>query len=137
MSAVMLFEGQKVTKLDGLDDRPVNVGGDSLLWADLDQPSEEDCGEVSAAFGLDEEGAHRLSSTASEPYFRDGGSFVHVTAYTPLVDGDALMEIECVVGESWVSPRTMGLWLCWRSSPTGPLGRVRLVSLTVRRFSPT
>ena len=102
MSAVILFEGQKVTKLDGLDDRPANVGGDSLLWADLDQPSEEDCGEVSAAFGLDEESAHRLSSTASEPYFRDGGSFIHVTAYTPLAGGDTLMEIECVVGESWV-----------------------------------
>jgi magnesium transporter len=102
MSTVILFEGENATKLDSLDDRPANVGGSSLLWADFDQLSEEETRDVSASFGLDGESSHRLSSTATEPYFRESGSFIHVTAYTPQPDGDALMEIECVVGESWV-----------------------------------
>ena len=99
---VLLFEGHTVTQLESLDDRP-RLRSDMLLWVDLHGFSEAGADAVAEAFELDERARERLAEGDGGPYFRDGGEFVHVTAFAPDPDADdELVELECVVGERWI-----------------------------------
>jgi len=100
---VLLLHGREVRKLDSLDDRPSRLRSEMLLWVDLRGFSEEASRPVVETFKLDEESALRLANGDGGPFFRDGGDYVHVTAYAPEGEArDELMEIECVVGERWI-----------------------------------
>jgi magnesium transporter len=103
MSQAILFEEDETTELEDLGSRPRRLGGDSLLWVDLDRGNSGDADEVAKALDLDEETRDRLAEAQDRPAFRDRGRYLHITTYAPRSDdGEKLHAVECVVGENWV-----------------------------------
>ncbi len=105
MNSTILFDRDQVEHLDDLSERPQRLRGSKLLWADIDDRSEENAGEVARAFELDSATRDRLSSSDQRPVFQDFGRYIHLTTYSPCEeDGkeEDLIALECVVGENWV-----------------------------------
>jgi magnesium transporter len=103
MSIAILFDGDRVERLNDLADRPKRLGGSELLWVDVDRSSEEDATRVAEAFGLDRETRSCLAASKDRAIFRDHGRYIHVTTYAPDEDDEGeLISLECVVGERWV-----------------------------------
>ena len=103
MSEAILFDRDKVERLDDLADRPRRLGGSKLLWVDVDRESEESSHAVAEAFGLDTHTSECLASSKDRAVFNDRGRYIHVTTYAPDEDEEGeLIALECVVGESWV-----------------------------------
>jgi magnesium transporter len=103
MSIAILFDGDRVERLNHLADRPKRLGGSELLWVDVDRSSEEDATRVAEAFGLDRETRSCLAASKDRAIFRDHGRYIHVTTYAPDEDDEGeLISLECVVGERWV-----------------------------------
>jgi magnesium transporter len=103
MSDAILFDRDQVERLDDLADRPRRLGGDKLLWVDVDRESPERADQVADAFGLDDATRACLASSSERAVFHDHGRYIHVTTYAPdPEDGGELIALECVVGEQWV-----------------------------------
>jgi magnesium transporter len=103
MSIAILFDGDRVERLNDLADRPKRLGGSELLWVDVDRSSEEDATRVAEAFGLDRETRSCLAASKDRAIFRDHGRYIHVTTYAQDEDDEGeLISLECVVGERWV-----------------------------------
>ena len=103
MSEAILFDRDRVERLDDIADRPKRLRGSELLWVDVDRGSDEDTDRVADAFELDRETRECLVTSKDRAIFRDHGRYIHVTAYAPdEQDEGALISLECVVGERWV-----------------------------------
>lgn len=55
MTTAILFDGDRVERLDALEDRPRRRRGSMLLWVDLGGPSLDDVRAVAGEFGLDDD----------------------------------------------------------------------------------
>ena len=103
MSDAILFDSHEVDHLDGLAERPRQLGKTQLLWVDLHRGSQVDASDVAEAFGLNEATARYLSTPHERPVFFDHGHYIHITTYAPRADEEGeLHAVECVVGENWV-----------------------------------
>jgi magnesium transporter len=103
MSRAILFEGDQTDVLGHLSERPRRLGGDKLLWVDLDGAPEEDVREAVRSFRLEEETYASLVEPADHAGFRDHGHYLHLTTYAPREDDDGkLHALECLVGANWV-----------------------------------
>jgi magnesium transporter len=103
MSEAILFDRDKVQRLDDIADRPRRLSGSKLLWVDVDRESEESTNAVAEAFGLDHDTRECLASSKDRAIFHDRGRYIHVTTYAPdEKDEGELIALECVVGENWV-----------------------------------
>lgn len=105
MPTALLFDRDDVEELD--DWRSVDrIGRSSILWVDIDAPdaAEDDVYALIDRLGVTAESADRLrNGGGGDPYFRDFGSYLHVTAYAPREGRrQDLVEVECLVGERWV-----------------------------------
>jgi magnesium transporter len=102
MSQAILFDADKTRQLD-LDDRPRRLGGDRLLWVDVDRGDPSDAERVATVLDLDDETREHLAEPQDHASFRDCGRYLHITTYAPRLDDQGeLHAIECVVGNSWV-----------------------------------
>lgn len=134
---LMLFRRDRVERLDGLDDLPSRLGGSALLWVDLRRPSEGVVRRLAERFALDDRAVRSLRRPSATAEFRDGGTFVHVTAYAPGADdpGEPAV-VECVVGQNWVATSHDGpipvledfAELASGSGPTGELDGPRFLA---------
>ena len=102
MSEAILFDRDRVERLDDLADRPKRLSGTKLLWVDVDRDSTEDARRVAEAFGLDSGTSDCLASSKDRAIFNDHGRYIHVTTYAPTEGRAELVALECVVGENWV-----------------------------------
>ena len=106
MSRAILFDRDQVEQLDQLSERPRRLKGAKLLWVDIDRGDDKRVHDVAAAFDLDDATRERLAASGGRPVFKDHGRYIHVTTYSPCPEGEAdgedLVALECVVGESWV-----------------------------------
>lgn len=103
MSRAILFEGDQTELLAHLSERPRRLGGNKLLWVDLDGAPEEDVREAVRSFRLEEETYDSLVEPADHAGFRDHGDYLHLTTYAPREDDDGkLHALECLVGANWV-----------------------------------
>ena len=102
MSEAILFDRDRVERLDDLADRPKRISGSKLLWVDVDRQSTEDAQRVAEAFGLDSGTSECLTSSKDRAVFNDHGRYIHVTTYAPTEEKNELVALECVVGENWV-----------------------------------
>ena len=103
MSEAILFDRDRVERLNDIADRPKRLRGSELLWVDVDRGSDEDVDRVADAFGLDRETRECLATSKDRAIFRDHGRYIHVTTYAPDEDDEGeLISLECVVGERWV-----------------------------------
>jgi magnesium transporter len=103
VSDAILFDRDKVQRLDDLGDRPRRLSGSKLLWVDVDRESKESADAVAETFGLDENTRDCLASSDDRAVFHDYGRYIHVTTYAPDEDSEGeLIALECVVGENWV-----------------------------------
>jgi len=84
----ILFDRDRVDRLDGLSDRPRRLRGSQLLWVDLDGDSEVDARDVAEAFDLDNETRDFLSTPDEQPVFNDHGRYIHLTTYAPRDDDE-------------------------------------------------
>lgn len=102
-SDAILFDRDRVERLETLDDRPRRLSGTKLLWVDLHRGSSVSAREVAAAFGIEPQTERCLESPHESASFNDHGSYIHVTTYAPHEDDEGeLHAVECVVGENWV-----------------------------------
>jgi magnesium transporter len=103
MTEAILFDRDKVQRLEDIADRPRRLSGSKLLWVDVDRESEESADRVAEAFDLDGHTRDCLASSADRASFCDHGRYIHVTTYAPNEDEEGeLIGLECVVGENWV-----------------------------------
>jgi magnesium transporter len=103
LSDAILFDRDKVERLNDLSERPRRLRGDKLLWVDVDRQSEESADAVAEAFGLDTDTRECLANSKDRAVFHDRGRYIHVTTYAPDEDDEGgLIALECVVGENWV-----------------------------------
>ena len=103
MTEAILFDRDRVERLNDLADGSNRLRRSQLLWVDVDRASEEDAERVAVAFGLGRETRDRLATSKDRAIFRDHGRYIHVTTYAPDEDDEGeLIALECVVGERWV-----------------------------------
>jgi magnesium transporter len=103
MTDAILFDRDKVQRLEDIADRPRRLRGSTLLWVDVDRESEESADAVAEAFDLDGETRDCLASSKDKAVFHDCGRYIHVTTYAPNEEDEGeLIALECVVGENWV-----------------------------------
>jgi len=103
MSQTILFDAEETRQLEDLGKRPKRLGGDRLLWVDLDRDNPDEVEQVAAVLDLDDVTRARLAEAHDHPAFRDRGRYLHITTYAPRADDGAdLHAVECVVGENWV-----------------------------------
>jgi magnesium transporter len=103
MSQAILFDRDRVDRLDDFSGQPPRLSGSKLLWIDLDRESQEDADRVAEAFALDDETLHALSRSAEKAALHDHGRYIHLTTFAPDEKSEGeLIALECVVGENWV-----------------------------------
>ena len=103
MSQAILFDADETRELEGLQDRPRRLGGDRLLWVDLDRSDPDHAAQVARALELDDETRDHLAQEQGAAAFRDFGRYLHITTYAPREDdAGKLHAVECVVGKNWV-----------------------------------
>jgi magnesium transporter len=102
VSEAILFDRDRVQRLDDLADRPRRLSGSKLLWVDVDRASSEGAREVAEVFELDSGTSACLARSNERAVFHDHGRYIHVTTYAPTDEPKALVAIDCVVGENWV-----------------------------------
>lgn len=103
MSRAILFDANDTRELEALDEPVSRLGGDQLLWVDLDRGDRDEAARVAKALELDDDTREALIGDGGSAAFRDLGRYIHVTTYAPRSDNDdQLHAVECVVGQNWV-----------------------------------
>lgn len=98
-----LFRRDRAERLESLGNLPRRLGSSSLLWVDLERAPHDVVRELAGRLELDEQVVEALRDSDGGPAFRDGGTFVHVTAQAPGSDPrDHPTVVQCVVGETWI-----------------------------------
>jgi magnesium transporter len=101
--SAILFDHERVDRLDDLPGGLERLNGSKLLWVDIDRRSAESAAKVAHAFELDDTTRERLASSTGRAVFSDHGRYFQVTTYSPCEEEDEdLIALECVVGENWV-----------------------------------
>ena len=104
-TTALIFDRDAVEEVADWSDHMGRLRRSSILWIDVDKPSEDEIRELVDGLGLDEASAERLSSDDEQPYFGDFGAHLHVRAFAPSGNGNGrtqLAKIECVVAERWI-----------------------------------
>jgi magnesium transporter len=101
MTTALLFDRHAVEEVDEWSERVPRLGRSSVLWIDLEQPSEAEISELAERLELSRETARRLTDTDSTPQLGDFEDYVHVTACGPGEDRE-LVRIDCLVSKRWV-----------------------------------
>lgn len=104
MAFALLFDRGDVEELDDWTALG-RIGRASILWVDFDSRdlSTEDQRALAESLDVATPSLERLGKEDRRPYFRDFGSYMHVTAFAPLEEEqDGLLEIDCLVAERWV-----------------------------------
>ena len=106
MITAVAFDRDKVEAVRDWRSHLGKLKSSSLLWIDLDPPEAADAAELREALALAPESLERLESAVNGAFFKDFGSYLHLTALTPrptdrpeITDIDT---IECLVGENWI-----------------------------------
>jgi len=102
VAQALLFERDAVAELDRWDDELPRLGRSSVLWIDLERPTQYEIERLGALFELDQATLDRLSQPKEAvSQFADAKAYVHVTAYAP-TENRRLARVECIVSERWV-----------------------------------
>jgi magnesium transporter len=99
---VTVFRRDDAERLERLADAPRKLSDSELLWIDAEAVTEETARSIADHLGVDGEVVDSLVNHAERATFRDGGSFVHVTALAPDEEHDGLSPVECLVGDNWI-----------------------------------
>src|SRR5262245_52338370 len=100
MDSALLFERDGVEEID-LDGGLPRLGRSSVLWIDLEQPSEQDIRAVARSLDLDDDCAADFATPdGRRTMFGDYGDYLHVTMLAP--SDDAPTRVSCLVAERWV-----------------------------------
>jgi magnesium transporter len=103
MSRAILFDADETREMEAIDEPPSRLGGDQLLWVDLDRGDRDEAARVAKALELDDDTLEELAGAGGSAAFRNLGRYIHVTTYAPRSDDDdRLHAVECVVGANWV-----------------------------------
>ena len=103
MSEAILFDRDKVHRLDDIADRPRRLSGSKLLWVDVDRAIRGERATGRGGVRARQQHARLPASSKERAIFYDHGRYIHVTTYAPHEDEEGeLIALECVVGENWV-----------------------------------
>ena len=102
MSDALLFREHEVEDVDEWPGRLDDLGESSLLWIDLEHPSDDKIDELAQALELDDDSVRRLENEESAPYLCDFGGYLHVTGCVPRGESHVLERVDCLVSRSWV-----------------------------------
>ena len=101
MTTALLFDRDAFQEVDDWSERLPRLGRSSVLWIDLEGPSEAEIADLAKRLQLREETARRLGDTDSAPQLGDFEDYLHVTACGPGEDRQ-LVRIDCLVSKHWV-----------------------------------
>ncbi|MEP6892423.1 MAG: CorA family divalent cation transporter [Gaiellaceae bacterium] len=106
MLTAVVFDRHEVETVRDWRSRLGKLRASSLLWIDIDDPSAMAAAELRDALALTPESEGRLESPTGESFFKDFGSYMHLTTLAPRAkDGPEATDIstiECLVGENWI-----------------------------------
>jgi magnesium transporter len=101
MTTALLFDRHAVEEIEDWTEQVPRLGRSSVLWIDLEGPSESDIADVADRLDLGDETRRRLVDSDETPQLGDFENYVHVTACAPEEDG-GLVRIDCLVSKRWV-----------------------------------
>lgn len=104
MATALVFNRDQVDEVEDWASQLGRLGRASILWIDLEQPSEDEIRELADELDLSSESADLLAEGGGDPYFGDFESYLHVTAYVPRNEGGKLEleRVECLVSKHWL-----------------------------------
>lgn len=102
MSEALLFREHEVEELDDWAGRLDRLGASTLLWIDLERPSDDVVERLARELELDPASVERLQGSERTPGLSDFGSYLHVTGTAPRGDRHELEDLECLVSSTWV-----------------------------------
>ena len=98
----MLFEQDAVEEVDDWQDQLPAIRASSVLWIDLESPTDDELEHLASALDLSARSVQLLHDRDHEaPCFHDFESYLQISALAPVGFGD-LAVLGCLVGESWV-----------------------------------
>ena len=104
-TTALIFDRDTVEEVADWPDHVGRLRRSSILWIDVDKPSEDEIRDLVDGLGLDGVSAQRPSSDDEKPYFGDFGTHLHVRAFAPCGSDNGrtqLAKIDCVFAERWV-----------------------------------
>jgi magnesium/cobalt transport protein CorA len=102
MSRALLFEQDAVEEVRDWPDRLPEIPSSSVLWIDLESPTDDELEQLAGALDLSRRSVELLQDRQHEtPCFHDFESYLHVSAQAPVGFGDLAL-LTCLVGEHWV-----------------------------------
>ncbi len=104
MATALLFNRDEVDAVEDWPGELDRLGRSSILWIDLEQPTEPELRELADELGLSSRTADLLAQGAGDPYFGDFESYLHVVSYAPRQDGGKLEleRVDCLVAKQWL-----------------------------------
>jgi Mg2+ and Co2+ transporter CorA len=127
MDNALLFERDAVEEVDWAEGIP-RLGRSSVLWVDLERPSDEELRHLGDALELQEDSLRDLAQPERRgSTFGDYGEYLHVTMLAP---GDhGLIRVACLVAERWLvtirdAPLEVVETFRVRASGSGEMGRL-------------
>ena len=102
MSEALLFREHEVEELDDWTGSLDRLGASTLLWIDLERPSDDAVERLSRGLELDPRSVERLRGAERTPNLTDFGSYLHVTGFAPRGERRELEGLECLVSPTWI-----------------------------------
>lgn len=129
MAPALLFERDDVDEVDDWQERIPRLGRSSLLWIDLEQPSDRELHRLAEQLELSQETADELADGGG-PHLADHGAYLHATAYG-ISDRRTRerVRVDCLVARHWVvtvheSPIAVLETFRGRATGSGDTGRL-------------
>jgi len=102
MGRALLFEQDAVEEVRDWEDRLPTIPASSVLWIDLESPSDDELEGLARALDLSRRSVQLLQDRQhGTPCFHDFENYLHVEAQAPVGFGE-LTVLACLVGEHWV-----------------------------------
>ena len=129
MDTALLFRRDAVEEIEDWADSTPRLPRSSVLWIDLERPSEADAERLGRVLGLSDTSVAALSSRSGrQTDFADFENYLHVGMWAPTRDGE-LTRVTCLVADRWVvtvrdGPLEVVETFRERASGSGDLGRL-------------
>jgi magnesium transporter len=129
VDTALLFRRDAVEEIEDWADSTPRLPRSSVLWIDLERPSEADAERLGRVLGLSDTSVAALSSRSGrQTDFADFENYLHVGMWAPTRDGE-LTRVTCLVADRWVvtvrdGPLEVVETFRERASGSGDLGRL-------------
>lgn len=103
MTSALLFERDEVEEVENWQERIPRIGRSSILWIDLEEPSQQELRRLVEQLDLTKESHSQITDEDRRPRLDDHGTYLHVTAFG-ISDRHTRqrVRVDCLVSKRWL-----------------------------------